>query len=78
MSEREPIRPSRWTIGCNWLVLALLILPMTVVLPVSMTDRPYLSMPEHGLSLQHYSPAANGCRASPRAESSAWPRRRSR
>src|SRR5258708_5127437 len=54
MSEREPIRPSRWPIGCNWLVLARLILPMTVVLPASMTDRPYLSMPEHGLSVQHY------------------------
>jgi len=46
--------PSRWTLSANWLVLALLILPMTVVLPVSLTDKTYLSLPEHGLSLQHY------------------------
>jgi putative spermidine/putrescine transport system permease protein len=54
MSARDPMQPSRWTLGANWLVLALLILPMTVVLPVSLTDRTYLSLPEHGVSLQHY------------------------
>jgi putative spermidine/putrescine transport system permease protein len=54
MSARDPMQPSRWTLGTSWLVLALLILPMTVVLPVSMTDKSYLSLPEHGLSLQHY------------------------
>lgn len=54
MSTRDPMLPSRWTLSANWLVLALLILPMTVVLPVSLTDKTYLSLPEHGLSLQHY------------------------
>ncbi|MDB5511054.1 MAG: transporter permease [Enterovirga sp.] len=37
-----------------WLVLAFLVLPMTVVLPVSLTDQRYLSLPKAGLSLQHY------------------------
>ena len=35
-------------------VLLFLVLPITIVLPVSLTDRRYLSLPEHGLSLRHY------------------------
>ncbi len=37
-----------------WLVLAFLVLPMTVILPVSLTDQRYLSLPKETLSLQHY------------------------
>jgi putative spermidine/putrescine transport system permease protein len=37
-----------------WLVLAFLVLPMTVILPVSLTDQRYLSLPKDSLSLQHY------------------------
>lgn len=37
-----------------WLVLAFLVLPMTVILPVSLTDQRYLSLPKATLSLQHY------------------------
>jgi putative spermidine/putrescine transport system permease protein len=41
-------------LGLAWSVLGFLIVPMLVVLPVSLTDRSYLSLPEHGLSLRHY------------------------
>lgn len=41
-------------LGGAWMVLGFLILPMLIVVPVSLTDRNYLSLPEHGLSLQHY------------------------
>ena len=41
-------------LGGAWMVLGFLVLPMLIVLPVSLTDRPYLSLPEHGLSLRHY------------------------
>ncbi|MFG1399981.1 ABC transporter permease [Roseixanthobacter pseudopolyaromaticivorans] len=37
-----------------WLVLAFLVVPLTVILPVSFTDQPFLSMPKHGLSLKNY------------------------
>lgn len=37
-----------------WLALAFLFLPMLVVVPVSLTDQTYLSMPQEALSLQHY------------------------
>ncbi|MDQ0393379.1 ABC transporter permease [Labrys monachus] len=39
-----------------WLLLAFLFAPMLVVIPVSLTDRDYLSLPQHGLSLAHYLP----------------------
>jgi len=35
-------------------VLLFLLLPITIVLPVSLTDQRYLSLPQHGISLQHY------------------------
>ena len=41
-------------LAAAWLVLGFLVLPMAVVLPVSLTDRPYLSLPEHAISLRHY------------------------
>ncbi len=41
-------------LGLAWAVLGFLVLPMLIVLPVSLTDRSYLSLPENGLSLQHY------------------------
>jgi len=37
-----------------WLVLAFLVVPLTVILPVSFTDQPFLSLPKHGLSLKNY------------------------
>ena len=35
-------------------LLGFLFLPMLVVIPVALTDRDYLSLPEHGLSLAHF------------------------
>lgn len=37
-----------------WTIIAFLILPMLVVVPVSFTDTYYLGMPQESLSLQHY------------------------
>lgn len=37
-----------------WTAILFLLLPITIVLPVSLTDRRYLSLPVDGLSLQHY------------------------
>ena len=37
-----------------WLVLAFLLLPMLVVIPISLTDTSYIGMPKEHLSLQHY------------------------
>jgi putative spermidine/putrescine transport system permease protein len=46
----------RWSLllMAGWSVLGFLVLPMLIVVPVSLTDRNYLSLPEHALSLQHY------------------------
>jgi putative spermidine/putrescine transport system permease protein len=41
-------------LGLAWSVLGFLVVPLLVIVPVSLTDRPYLSLPEHALSLQHY------------------------
>ncbi len=37
-----------------WMVLAFLLLPILVVIPVSLTDTSYIGLPKNGLSLQHY------------------------
>jgi putative spermidine/putrescine transport system permease protein len=37
-----------------WILLAFLFLPVLVVVPVALTDRQYLSLPEHALSLRHF------------------------
>jgi putative spermidine/putrescine transport system permease protein len=37
-----------------WSVLLFLLLPITVIFPISLTDQRFLSLPYHGLSLQHY------------------------
>ena len=37
-----------------WMVLTFLVAPMTVVMPVSVTDRRYLSFPAEGISFQYY------------------------
>ena len=42
------------TLGLAWTVLAFLVLPMVIVVPVSFTDQYYLSLPQESLSLRHY------------------------
>ena len=37
-----------------WLLLAFLFVPVLVVIPVALTDKDYLALPEHGLSLAHF------------------------
>ena len=49
--------PSVFRIGMQtgaWLVLAFLVLPILVVIPVSLTDTSYIGLPKESLSLQHY------------------------
>jgi putative spermidine/putrescine transport system permease protein len=41
-----------------WIVLGFLFLPLLIVIPVSLSDQPYLSLPRAGLSLQHYARVA--------------------
>lgn len=43
-----------FVIGAAWLVLGFLVLPMLIIVPVSLTDTDYISMPKETLSLQHY------------------------
>jgi putative spermidine/putrescine transport system permease protein len=47
-------RPSPGIRAMGWLVFGFLILPALVVIPVSFTDTRFLSLPQHGLSLQHW------------------------
>jgi len=47
-------RPGWFARGVAWSTVVYLVLPLTIVLPVSLTDRRFLSLPEHGASLQHY------------------------
>ena len=37
-----------------WATVLYLLLPITIVIPVSVTDQRYLSLPEHGISFRHY------------------------
>ena len=37
-----------------WMVISFLVLPISVSLPISLTDTRFLALPEHGLSLQHW------------------------
>jgi putative spermidine/putrescine transport system permease protein len=37
-----------------WSVLLFLLLPVTVIVPLSLTDQRFLSLPQHGISFQHY------------------------
>lgn len=38
----------------TWLLLGFLFLPLLVVVPVALTDRDYLSLPQHGISWAHF------------------------
>lgn len=51
MTETALAWPVRWT---AWILIGFVFLPFLVVVPVSFSDRPYLSLPEHALSLEHY------------------------
>ncbi len=60
---------NRLMMAVVWLLLLFLFLPVLVVIPVSITDKSYLSPPVDGVSLEHYAcahrpGAALACRAS--------------
>ncbi|OCX58164.1 ABC transporter permease [Thioclava sp. SK-1] len=38
----------------SWIILAFLVLPILVVIPVSLTDTSFIGLPKDHLSLQHY------------------------
>jgi putative spermidine/putrescine transport system permease protein len=42
-----------------WLLLAFLFVPVLVVIPVALTDRDYLSLPNNGISFDHFAALAN-------------------
>jgi putative spermidine/putrescine transport system permease protein len=48
------VSPTRLTNSVGWAVICFLVLPITIVFPVSLTDKRYLSLPEDGVSLKHY------------------------
>ncbi|MGG5808312.1 ABC transporter permease [Falsiroseomonas sp. CW058] len=47
-------RPGPLAGGLAWLVAIYLVLPIGIVVPVSMTDQRFLSLPQEALSLRHY------------------------
>src|SRR5258706_4167499 len=54
MATRGSGSISIMTRSMAWAVICFLVLPITIVFAVSFTDRPYLSLPHEGLSLQYY------------------------
>lgn len=46
--------PATGTRAAAWLVIAYLLVPVALVVPISLTDQPYLSFPADELSLRHY------------------------
>jgi putative spermidine/putrescine transport system permease protein len=40
--------------AASWMIVLFLVMPVFVVFPVSVTDKRFLSMPEEGVSLQHF------------------------
>ncbi|MFC3126488.1 ABC transporter permease [Pseudoroseomonas globiformis] len=47
-------RPGWLNSSIAWMTAIYLIVPVTIVIPVSLTDQRFLSLPQEGLSLQHY------------------------
>jgi len=46
--------PSAFARSAAWLVAIYLVLPIGIVIPVSLTDQRFLSLPHEALSLRHY------------------------
>jgi putative spermidine/putrescine transport system permease protein len=55
MRKQLHYKPGRGTtLVLAWAVITFLVLPISVIFPISVTDTRYLSLPEHGLSAQHW------------------------
>lgn len=50
--QRSQLSPA--TRSLAWLMVCFLVLPISIVFAVSLSDQPYLSMPKDSLSLQNY------------------------
>ena len=77
MADESRIGAGRSTRSLGWAIVLFLVLPITIVVPVSLTDQRFLSLPQDGLSLRHYLNlfrAPSGCPRSSRASSSRWAR----
>ncbi|MGK7866686.1 ABC transporter permease [Falsiroseomonas sp. E2-1-a20] len=48
------MRPGWFARGSAWVVALYLLLPISIIIPVSMTDQRFLSLPKEALSLRHY------------------------
>lgn len=48
------IHPGLFTRSFGWAIICFLVFPITIALPVSLTDKRYLSLPEDGISFEHY------------------------
>jgi putative spermidine/putrescine transport system permease protein len=48
------MRPGWFARGSAWVVALYLLLPISIIIPVSMTDQRFLSLPKEALSWQHY------------------------
>jgi putative spermidine/putrescine transport system permease protein len=53
---------NRLMMAVVWVFLLFLFLPVLVVIPVSVTDKSYLSLPVDGISLEHYASLADPAR----------------
>ncbi|HWK46885.1 MAG TPA: ABC transporter permease [Stellaceae bacterium] len=54
MSERQPRAAGVGARAGSWIVICFLLLPLTIVFPISVTDQNFLSLPVDGVSLRHY------------------------
>lgn len=54
MNPFETAQVSGATRSLAWVVICFLVLPISIVFTVSVTDRAYLSMPQDGISFQYY------------------------
>lgn len=54
MADESRIGAGRSTRSLGWAIVLFLVLPITIVVPVSLTDQRFLSLPQDGLSLRHY------------------------
>lgn len=52
--DRRSLYGRLFALGLAWTILGFLVLPMVIVIPVSLTDQYYLSLPKDSISFEHY------------------------
>ena len=53
-TDRRRLWGRLFALGLGWTVLGFLVLPMAIVIPVSLTDQYFLSLPQERISFEHY------------------------